>query len=120
MRSLARAAISPKAFGATKRGNGYYEGAGSVVTWCNWTTEVETAPPETYDEALKKWSLQALPIVPQEWQLIVKKSTASQFKVVKSLLIKSHRTDHSHLTLDREGEMIARELVDLCNYRGPI
>ncbi len=107
-----------KSLGATKRGNGYYEGAGSVVTWCIGHL-VETAPPETYDEALKKWSLQALPIVPQEWKMVVKKSTASQFKVVKSLLSKATEliiaTD-----ADREGEMIARELVDLCNYRGPI
>ncbi|MDY0415976.1 MAG: toprim domain-containing protein, partial [Pseudomonas sp.] len=107
-----------KSLGATKRGNGYYEGAGSVVTWCIGHL-VETAPPEAYDEALKKWSLQTLPIVPKEWQLVVKKSTASQFKVVKSLLSKATEliiaTD-----ADREGEMIARELVDLCNYRGPI
>ncbi len=65
-----------KSLGATQRGNGYYEGAGSVVTWCIGHL-VETAPPEAYDEALKKWSLQTV----QSGQ---KPS------------IKSHRTDHSH------------------------
>ena len=107
-----------KSLGANKRGNGYYEGAGNVVTWCIGHL-VETAPPEAYSEMFKKWSLETLPIVPQQWQMVVKKSTAAQFKVVKNLLSKTTElviaTD-----ADREGEMIARELVDLCNYRGPI
>lgn len=107
-----------KSIGANKRGNGYYEGAGCVVTWCIGHL-VETAPPEAYGEELKKWSLETLPIVPKQWQMVVSKSTASQYKVVKALLSKATEliiaTD-----ADREGEMIARELVDLCKYRGPI
>ncbi|WP_088138634.1 DNA topoisomerase III, partial [Achromobacter xylosoxidans] len=44
---------------------------------------------------------------------------ATQFKVVKALLAKA-----THLVIatdaDREGELIAREIIDLCGYRGPI
>ena len=107
-----------KSIGATKRGDGYFEGSGCTVTWCIGHL-VETAPPEAYGEQLKKWSLETLPIVPTQWQMVVKPSTAKQYKVVKGLLSKATElviaTD-----ADREGEMIARELVDLCNYRGPI
>jgi DNA topoisomerase-3 len=46
-------------------------------------------------------------------------ATASQFKAVKRLL-----GEASELVIatdaDREGEMIARELVEHCRYRGPI
>ncbi|EPL9755859.1 DNA topoisomerase III, partial [Pseudomonas aeruginosa] len=59
------------------------------------------------------------PIIPQQWRVEVKPKTATQFKVVKALLAKA-----THLVIatdaDREGELIAREIIDLCGYRGPI
>ncbi|HRL38080.1 MAG TPA: DNA topoisomerase III, partial [Ottowia beijingensis] len=80
---------------------------------------VEAAAPEVYDAALKRWSLEQLPIIPQQWRVEVKPKTATQFKVVKALLAKATQlviaTD-----ADREGELIAREIIDLCGYRGPI
>ncbi|EPL5236822.1 DNA topoisomerase III, partial [Pseudomonas aeruginosa] len=60
-----------------------------------------------------------LPIIPQHWRVEVKPKAATQFKVVKALLAKA-----THLVIatdaDREGELIAREIIDLCGYRGPI
>ncbi len=51
--------------------------------------------------------------------MIVKPKTSSQFKVVKQLL--KEATELVIVTdADRKGEMIARELIDSCGYRGPI
>lgn len=104
--------------GATHRGEGCLSGSGVTVTWCIGHL-VEAAAPEVYDAALKRWSLEQLPIVPQQWQVEIKPKTATQFKVVKALLAKA-----THLVIatdaDREGELIAREIIDLCGYRGPI
>lgn len=104
--------------GATQRGDGCFNGAGIVVTWCIGHL-VETAPPEAYGEHFKRWSIEQLPILPERWKVEVKPKTATQFKVVKALLGKTTElviaTD-----ADREGELIARELVELCGYRGPI
>lgn len=104
--------------GATQRGDGCFNGAGIVVTWCIGHL-LETAPPEAYGEHLKRWSIEQLPILPERWKAEVKPKTAAQFKVVKALLGKTTElviaTD-----ADREGELIARELVELCGYRGPI
>ncbi|HHG5367059.1 TPA: DNA topoisomerase III [Pseudomonas aeruginosa] len=104
--------------GATQRGEGCLNGSGVTVTWCIGHL-VEAAPPEVYDAALKRWSLEQLPIIPQQWRVEVKPKTATQFKVVKALLAKATQlviaTD-----ADREGELIAREIIDLCGYRGPI
>ena len=104
--------------GATQRGEGCLNGTGVTVTWCIGHL-VEAAAPEVYDAALKRWSLEQLPIVPQQWRVEVKPKTATQFKVVKALLAKA-----THLVIatdaDREGELIAREIIDLCGYRGPI
>lgn len=104
--------------GATQRGEGCLSGSGVTVTWCIGHL-VEAAAPEVYDAALKRWSLEQLPIIPQRWRVEVKPKTATQFKVVKALLAKA-----THLVIatdaDREGELIAREIIDLCGYRGPI
>ncbi|MEN1538888.1 DNA topoisomerase III [Pseudomonas aeruginosa] len=104
--------------GATQRGEGCLNGSGVTITWCIGHL-VEAAAPEVYDAALKRWSLEQLPIIPQQWRVEVKPKTATQFKVVKALLAKA-----THLVIatdaDREGELITREIIDLCGYRGPI
>ncbi|WP_090620789.1 DNA topoisomerase III [Azotobacter beijerinckii] len=103
---------------ATRRGDGCWLGANVTVTWCIGHL-LETAPPDAYDARYKRWVLDDLPIVPEQWKMLVKPKTASQFKVVKRLLGEARElviaTD-----ADREGEMIARELVEHCRYRGPI
>ncbi|CAB3648333.1 DNA topoisomerase III [Achromobacter pestifer] len=104
--------------GATQRGNGCFTGTGLSVTW-GIGHLIETAPPAAYGEQYKRWALEPLPILPQRWQVVVKTTTATQFKVVKQLLAQA--TDLVIATdADREGEMIARELIDHCGYRGPI
>ena len=104
--------------GASRRGDGCWVGANATVTWCIGHL-LETAPPDAYDERYKRWVLADLPIIPDKWKMRVKPKTASQFKAVKRLLGEAKElviaTD-----ADREGEMIARELVEHCRYRGPI
>lgn len=104
--------------GARQRGEGCWQGNGVRVTWCIGHL-LETAPPDAYDARYKKWALADLPIVPGQWKLQVKRKTAAQFKAVKRLL-----GEASELVIatdaDREGEMIARELVEHCRYRGPV
>jgi DNA topoisomerase-3 len=107
-----------RVLGATQRGSGCVKGPGIVVTWCIGHL-VEAAPPEAYGEQYKRWSLEQLPIIPERWRVEVKAKTAAQFKIVKQLLAQA-----SELVIatdaDREGELIARELIELCGYRGPI
>ena len=104
--------------GASRRGDGCWLGNGVTVTWCIGHL-LETAPPDAYDAKYKRWVLADLPIVPEKWKMLVKPKTASQYKAVKRLLGEAQElviaTD-----ADREGEMIARELVEHCRYRGPI
>ena len=104
--------------GASRRGDGCWVGPNATVTWCIGHL-LETAPPDAYDERYKRWVLADLPIIPEKWKMRVKPKTASQFKAVKRLL-----GEASELVIatdaDREGEMIARELLDHCRYRGPV
>ena len=107
-----------RVLGAGQRGNGCYSGAGVVVTWCIGHL-VEAVPPEGYGEQYKRWAIEQLPILPERWRVEPKAATAAQFKIVQQLVAKA-----SELVIatdaDREGEMIAREIIDLCGYRGPI
>src|SRR4051794_17230072 len=54
--------------GADARRDGYYEGRGYQVTWALGHL-VMLKEPEDYDPALKKWSLDTLPIVPERFGL---------------------------------------------------
>lgn len=107
-----------KILDATKRGDGFVAGNGVTVTWCIGHL-LEAAPPEAYDPAYKKWALEHLPILPQTWKVGVKPTVSKQFNVVKKLLQSA-----SELVIatdaDREGEMIAREIIEYCGYRGPV
>ncbi|AIR91348.1 DNA topoisomerase III [Pseudomonas cremoricolorata] len=107
-----------KVLGATRKGDGCWQGTNVCVTWCIGHL-LETAPPDSYDARYKRWALDDLPIIPEKWKMLVKAKTASQFKAVKRLLGEAQElviaTD-----ADREGEMIARELLEHCRYRGPV
>ncbi|WP_225773899.1 DNA topoisomerase III [Pseudomonas sp. Marseille-Q5115] len=107
-----------KALGVRGKGEGCLTGAGVTVTWCIGHL-LETAPPDAYDPRYKQWRLEHLPIVPEQWRMQVKPKTASQFKAVKRLLGQASEVVIA-TDADREGEMIARELLDHCRYRGPI
>ncbi|MGE6688982.1 DNA topoisomerase III [Stutzerimonas stutzeri] len=107
-----------RVLGAGQRGSGCYSGAGTVVTWCIGHL-IEAAQPDAYGEQYKRWSIEQLPIIPERWRVEPKAATAAQFKIVKQLVGQA-----SELVIatdaDREGEMIAREIIDLCGYRGPV
>ncbi|MFZ4823918.1 DNA topoisomerase III [Pseudomonas putida] len=107
-----------RVLGAGQRGSGCYSGAGTVVTWCIGHL-IEAAQPEAYGEQYKRWSIEQLPIIPERWRVEPKAATAAQLKIVKQLVGQA-----SELVIatdaDREGEMIAREIIDLCGYRGPV
>lgn len=75
-------------------------------------------PHEAYNPQFKTWSLGHVPIIPSAWKVGVKLKTATQFKVVKKLL--GQATELVTATdADREGELIAREIMEYCGYRGP-
>ncbi|EIJ36673.1 DNA topoisomerase III [Thiothrix nivea] len=104
--------------GANGRGDGFLHGNGVQVTWC-FGHLLEQAEPAAYGEQYKRWNLASLPILPQQWKLEVKKSGSRQFRVIKGLLAK---TQHVVIATDadREGEMIAREVMELCRYQGQV
>ncbi|QTR48401.1 DNA topoisomerase III [Thiothrix litoralis] len=107
-----------RVLGANGRGDGFLQGQGITVTWC-FGHLLEQAEPEAYGEQYKRWNFASLPILPEQWKLEVKKSGAKQFKVIKALLAKAQHVIIA-TDADREGEMIAREVMEHCRYHGQI
>ncbi|MFP1878530.1 DNA topoisomerase III [Lonsdalea quercina] len=105
--------------GATQRKQGYLAGPGVIVTWAVGHL-LEQAQPETYGEQYgNPWRESVLPIVPTQWKMTVKKDTADQFAVVRSLL-KQVDSVVIATDADREGEVIARELLEYCHFTGAV
>ena len=56
-----------------KNHNGYMESEDAVVTWCVGHL-ITMSYPDRYDENLKRWRLEALPFIPDEYLYEVIKS----------------------------------------------
>ena len=109
-----------KVIGANEKRNGYYEGNNYLVTWCVGHL-VENAMPEDYNPDYKKWSLDNLPIIPEEWKTKVSSKTKDQFKVVKEL-INREKVEELICGTDsgREGELIFRLVYNKIGSKKPI
>ncbi len=104
--------------GTASRKDTYYQAGEAKVTWCIGHL-LTMAMPEDYDESFKKWSLDSLPILPDQWKMAVQVKVSKQFKAIKKLLASSSNVVIA-TDADREGEVIAREILDFCSYRGSL
>lgn len=92
---------------------GYIEGRGCAVTWA-FGHLVTLQEPGEYNPALKRWSLESLPFVPEEFKLklISNRGVAEQFQIIKNLCEQAEEivcaTDAG-----REGELIFRYILAL-------
>ncbi len=105
-----------RTLGARQRNEGYFQGDKLLVSWCIGHL-LEMIPPDAYDDRYKRWSLADLPILPQHWQLEAKKSTRKQLTVLKKLLQRCHSVVIA-TDADREGETIAREVLEYLKFNG--
>lgn len=106
-----------KVLGATKRGDGFLEGGGYIVSWCVGHL-VELAQPESYEERYAKWRKEDLPILPHSWKYQVTAATKKQFSILKKLML---RPDVESLVCatdaGREGELIFRLVYHQCGCK---
>lgn len=101
-----------------KRGDGYIESDEAVVTWCVGHL-ITMSYPDAYDPALKRWSLETLPFLPNEYRYQVIDSVAKQFKIVSGLLNRAD-VDTIYVCTDsgREGEYIYRLVAQMAGVKG--
>ena len=102
----------------TKRRDGYLESDEAIVTWCVGHL-VTMSYPEEYDPALKRWNLQILPFIPEEFKYEVIPSVAKQFQIVSGILNRED-VDTIYVCTDsgREGEYIYRLVEQEAHVEG--
>lgn len=102
----------------TKRRDGYLESDEAIVTWCVGHL-VTMSYPEEYDPALKKWNLQTLPFIPEEFKYEVIPSVEKQFQIVSGILNRED-VDTIYVCTDsgREGEYIYRLVEQEAHVEG--
>jgi len=73
-----------KVLGVTEKHDGYMESEKYIITWCVGHL-VTLAYPESYDAALKKWEMETLPFLPEEYKYEIIEKVKKQFNVIKKL-----------------------------------
>ncbi|HEX6243653.1 MAG TPA: toprim domain-containing protein, partial [Polyangiales bacterium] len=106
-----------RVLGARERGEGHLRGAGYAVTWAIGHL-VQLCPPEQVDARWRSWRFDALPMIPPKFPLHVIEATRGQFEVVQRLLGAPDTREVVCATdAGREGELIFRHIVELCQLR---
>ena len=106
--------------GVKQRQDGYLEGSGYIVSWCNGHL-AKLADAAAYHADYAKWSLKDLPIVPKPFRFTIRQDKRKQFDILKTLM---HRTDVTEVVnacdAGREGEAIFRTVYNLASCSKPM
>lgn len=109
-----------KVLNCSNKKDGYLVGKDYIVTWAIGHL-VTLAMPEDYNEELKNWKMEDLPIIPEEMKLKPAKSTKKQYSIVKRLLnSKDINEIVNACDAGREGELIFRYLYQLSSCTKPV
>lgn len=93
---------------------------GAYVSWAIGHL-TELSAPEKYNPVWKKWSLETLPIIPEQFQYEVVKSKAKQFSIIKKLATDPTVSEIIHAgDAGREGELIIRNVLRLAGCTKPM
>ena len=102
----------------TSSRDGYIESKEAIVTWCVGHL-VTMSYPEAYDEKYKRWSLDTIPFIPEEFKYEVIENVKKQFQIVSGLLNRSDvETIYVCTDSGREGEYIYRLVEKQAGVKG--
>lgn len=106
--------------GATVRRDGYFEGNGYKITW-TYGHLCTLKEPADYSDLWKRWSLGALPMIPQKFgiKVIEQESIEKQFNVIKSLISEATEVINCG-DAGQEGELIQRWVMQKANCKIPV
>ena len=103
-----------------KNNDGFLESNDSIITWCVGHL-VTMSYPEAYDVALKRWTFDTLPFIPDKFKYEVLDRTKKQFNIIKNIL---HREDIDTIynagDSGREGEYIQRLVLQESGYKSGV
>ena len=102
-----------KVLGAGSRRNGWLEGNGLKITWC-FGHMVELQDPAHYNPAWKRWLMDALPMIPDRFELKLREGVDEQWQVLCKLMRDPTVTEVINACdAGREGELIFRYVYQM-------
>lgn len=106
--------------GADRRQQGFYEGNGYCVSW-TYGHLCCLKEPEDYTPLWKRWSLAALPMIPERFgiKVIHDEGIERQFNVIKSLIAKADSIINCG-DAGQEGELIQRWVMQKAGTTCPV
>src|SRR6476660_2082525 len=106
--------------GGFQKHEGYLESDDHIVSWAIGHL-VELAEPEDYDEALKRWSSRALPVLPEQFKLRPDARNKKQLDVLKRQIKRDDVDDIVNgCDAGREGELIFQYIMDVAKTKKPV
>jgi len=112
------AADIARILGIEERGKGYFRVPGGYVT--NAIGHMyELVEPKDYNPAWQRWSLEHLPMIPERYLRKPGFKRGEQLAVIKKLF-KGASTVVIATDAGREGELIAREVIEECGFKGQL
>lgn len=110
------AAVLP---GPQKRHKNYIiSGEANVVVWCAGHI-MEQYAPEDYDPNLKRWTLEQLPLEPEQWQVKVKSKTKGLYQTIARFVKDADLVVHAG-DPDAEGQLIVDEVLEHIGVDVPV
>ena len=106
--------------GKARRMNGYFDCGNNMLVTFAIGHLLTTAEPDVYVDELKSFGhIEALPIIPDKWKMGVLPKTKDQFNNVRAQIKKATEVVIAS-DAGREGELIGREIVEYCQFRGKL
>ena len=108
------------ALGVTSGADGFYEGGGWIVSWCvgHLVSPMDAA---SYDQRLKKWRYEDLPIVPEPFRYVLIPGKEDTYHNLRTLM---NRPDVEGIVnacdAGREGELIFRLVYGMTGCGKPV
>src|SRR5882724_8552291 len=109
-----------RVLGAGAKGDGYLHGNGYVVTWAIGHLAA-LAQPHEINPQWRSWRREFLPMLPEQWPLVVYEKTKDQFETVRRILT-SPKVSRIVCATDagREGELIVRYIAEAAHCNKPV
>ncbi len=113
------AADIARALGGFKKTGEFFESEDYVLSSAVGHV-AELCMPEDYDKKLRFWTLQALPIIPEQFKLKAGERTNDRFELLKKLMKRKDVTElFNACDAGREGELIFTYLYELAECKKP-
>lgn len=114
--------IAAALINSSRTADGYIEGSQYIITWTNGHI-FTLKDPEDYDLIYKQWKMELLPIVPDKFELRLRRDPkkANQYRIIKTLI---GRDDVEKIVLatdsGREGQLLGRYVLDQLKNKKPV